>query len=273
MRIFKLLAIAGILSISVGTNAAAQTTKAVAHRGFWNTENSAQNSLASFVKADSIGCYGSEIDVWLTTDDHLIVNHDKVFHGLFMETAPFEKIREIILPNGEKIPTLDEYLAVVREHPETRLVLEMKSLTDYSREDVCAEKIAGLLRKHGLLDRTDIIVFSLNAAMTFKKIFPAGVKIFYLDGDLTPKKIKKLGLAGIDYSVKVLKKHPEWVEQAHKEGVEVNVWTVNSEEDMKYFIDLGVDYITTDNPDRLVKILASYKPTKGKKDKKKTGKQ
>ncbi|MBD5303448.1 MAG: glycerophosphodiester phosphodiesterase [Bacteroides sp.] len=240
-------------------------TKVVAHRGFWNTENSAQNSLASFHKADSIGCYGSEIDVWLTTDDHLVVNHDKVYQGLFMETAPFEEIRALRLPNGEKIPTLDEYLAEVRKHPDTRLVLEMKSLTDYSREDVAANKIAELLRKHGVLDRTDIIVFSLNAAMTFRKLFPTGVKIFYLDGDLTPKKVKKLGLNGIDYSVKVLKKHPEWVKQAHDNGIEVNVWTANTEEDMKYFIDLGVDYITTDHPDQLVNLLKQYKPKKTNK--------
>lgn len=230
-------------------------TKVVAHRGFWKTDNSAQNTLTSFAKADSIGCFGSEIDVWLTVDDHLIVNHDKNFKGLFMETAPFEEIRKITLPNGEKIPTLDEYLAEVRNHPDMKLVLEMKSLTDYSREDVCAKKIAELLCKHGVLDRTDIIVFSLNAAMTFRKIFPVGVKIFYLDGDLSPKKIKKLGLQGIDYSVKVMKKHPEWVEQAHNEGLEVNVWTVNTEEDMKYFHDLGVDYVTTDHPDQMIEFL------------------
>lgn len=242
-------------------------TKVVAHRGFWNTENSAQNTLTSFAKADSIGCFGSEIDVWLTTDDQLIVNHDKNFHGLFMETAPFKEIRKITLPNGEKIPTLDEYLAEVRKHPNTRLILEMKSLTDYSREDVCANMIAEKLRKHGVLDRTDIIVFSLNAAMTFKKLFPAGVKIHYLDGDLTPKKVKKLGLAGIDYAAKVIKKHPEWVQQAHDEGIEVNVWTPNTEEDMKYFIDLGVDYITTDHPDQLISLLKDYKPAKKSKKK------
>lgn len=234
----------------------------MAHRGFWKTENSAQNTLASFAKADSIGCFGSEIDVWLTVDDHLVVNHDKNFHGLFMETAPFEELRKITLPNGEKIPTLDEYLAEVRNHPDMRLVLEMKSLTDYSREDVSAKKIAELLTKHGVLDRTDIIVFSLNAAMTFRKIFPVGVNIFYLDGDLSPKKVKKLGLQGIDYSVKVMKKHPEWVDQAHKEGIEVNVWTVNSEEDMKYFYDLGVDYVTTDHPDKMIEFLKQQR--KGK---------
>ena len=90
--------------------------------------------------------------------------------------------------------------------------------------------------------------------MAFKKLIP-DTKIYYLNGDLAPKSIKKLGLAGIDYSMKVLRKNPEWVKQAHDLGLEVNVWTVDEEADMKYFIDLGLDYITTDYPERLQALL------------------
>ena len=46
-------------------NTSAQT-RVIAHRGFWKTQGSAQNSITSLLKADSIGCYGSEFDVWLT---------------------------------------------------------------------------------------------------------------------------------------------------------------------------------------------------------------
>ena len=35
----------------------AQTTQVIAHRGFWRTEGSSQNSLTALAKADSIGCY------------------------------------------------------------------------------------------------------------------------------------------------------------------------------------------------------------------------
>ena len=33
--------------------------KVIAHRGYWTAPESAQNSLASFTKADAIGAYGS----------------------------------------------------------------------------------------------------------------------------------------------------------------------------------------------------------------------
>lgn len=251
----KMKRIVFFAAISMIAMALSAQVKVVAHRGFWHTGGSAQNSLASFSKADSIGVYGSEIDVWLTVDGELMVNHDKVFKGLPMETTPSSQLRNVILDNGEKMPTLDEYLSLVKTKTGPRLVLEMKSLSDYNREDEAAAKIVKALKEYDLLDRTDIIAFSLNAVMAFRKLLPEGVKIFYLDGDLTPAKVKKMKLDGIDYSVKVLKKHPEWVRKAHESGIEVNVWTVNTEEDMKYFIDLGVDYITTDHPDQLLKLL------------------
>ena len=105
-----------------------------------------------------------------------------------------------------------------------------------------------------MLELTDIIAFSINACMAFKKLIP-DTKIYYLNGDLAPKSIKKLGLAGSAYRMKLLRKNPEWVKQAHDLGSYVIVWTVDSEEDMKYFIGLGVDYITTDYPERLQALL------------------
>ena len=159
-----------------------------------------------------------------------------------------------MLPNGENIPTFDAYLKLVASKPDTRLILEMKSLSDYNREDLAAEKIVRELKKYKVLERTDIIAFSINACLAFKKLLP-DTRIYYLNGDLPPKSIKKLGLAGIDYSMGVLRKHPQWVKEAHELGLEVNVWTVDSEEDMKYFIGLGVDYITTDYPERLQALL------------------
>lgn len=251
----KKLILAAVMLLT-GSAAVAAQPKVISHRGYWTAPNSAQNSLASFTKADSVGVFGSEIDVWLTADDKLIVNHDRVYKGtdINMEKSTLKEITSIVLPNGENIPTLDAYLRLVAAKPDTRLILEMKSLSDLKREDLAAEKIVKALRKYNLLDRTDIIAFSINACLAFKKLMPDG-RIFYLNGDLAPRSIKKLGLTGIDYSMSVLRKNPKWVEQAHKEGLEVNVWTVDTEEDMRYFIDLGVDYITTDYPERLQALL------------------
>ncbi len=235
----------------------AERPRVIAHRGYWTAPGSAQNSLTSFAKADSIGVYGSEFDVWFTANNKLIVNHDRIYKGtkINMEKSTAREIMQIVLPNGkENIPSLDDYLSLAASRPDTRLILEMKSLSDLKREDLAAAKIVKALRKHGVLDRTDIIAFSINACLAFRKLVPE-TRIYYLNGDLPPQSIKELGLAGIDYESTVLRARPEWVEQAHDLGLEVNVWTVDSEQEMRYFIDLGVDYITTNYPERLQALL------------------
>ena len=228
--------------------------KVVAHRGYWKTEGSAQNSLASLSKADSVKCFGSEFDVWLTADDQLVVDHDKSFKGVNMEQDLLKTIRTVILDNGERLPTLDEYLERAKSLPNLRLVLEMKPLSDLNHEDLAVKKIVQALIKHQVLERTDIISFSINACIEFKKALP-DTKIYYLNGDLWPYRIKALGFAGIDYSMSDFQKHPEWIKEAHEQGLEINVWTVDNEEDMRYFIEQGVDYITTNEPELLQRLL------------------
>lgn len=244
----------GILLLTASTIDA--RPKIIAHRGYWRTPGSAQNSLAAFAKADSIGVYGSEMDVWLTADDRLVVNHDRTYQDVDMETSKGRAATALVLPNGEQLPTLDAYLKLAAARPATRLVLELKSLSDPRREDLAARKIVRKLRRYGLVDRTDVIAFSLNACLAFHKLLP-NTKIFYLEGDLAPHSVARLGLTGIDYPMGALRAHPEWVQQAHDRELEVNVWTVDDPQDMEYFIRLGVDYITTNEPVLLQQIIGS----------------
>jgi glycerophosphoryl diester phosphodiesterase len=48
---------------------------------------------------------------------------------------------------------------------------------------------------------------------------------------------------------------PEFVEQSHDHNIRVLVWTVNGKDEMTRLLDLGVDGILTDYPDRLISVL------------------
>jgi len=43
--------------------------------------------------------------------------------------------------------------------------------------------------------------------------------------------------------------------KARQQGMKVVVWTLDQEEHMEQFLDVGVDGIVTNHPDRLIKIL------------------
>lgn len=230
-------------------------TKVIAHRGYWRTDGSAQNSIASLAKADSIGAYGSEFDVWLTADDSLVVNHDRVFKGVNFPEATADEVAAIILDNGEKVPTLKEYMEAAKQYTAPRLILEVKTYgDDKARQTLACEKIVKMVDASGLRDRVDYIAFSLFACTELHRLSPDR-PVYYLNGDVAPAEIKRLGLTGIDYSYKALSRHPEWIEDAKKEGLEVNVWTVDSPEIMDELIARGVDYITTNDPVQLLQRL------------------
>ena len=253
----KALFMAAALLAGVGALQAAQP-KVIAHRGYWNTKGASQNSIRSLVKADSIGCYASEFDVWMTPDGEMIVNHDPTISGVEIQNNLAADVRKKKLDNGEVVPTLDEYLAQAAKL-KTRLVLELKTHDSRARERAAVKKTLDLVKKYGLEDRTDYIVFSKDAFKEYIKQAPKGTKVYFLNGDYTPAQIKFSKGAGIDYSLKVMKKHPEWIKECHNKGLEVNVWTVNEPEDMKWCIEQGVDYITTNEPERLQKMLKTGK--------------
>ena len=105
-----------------------------------------------------------------------------------------------------------------------------------------------MVKKMGLENRMEYITFSLHAMKGFIRLAPAGTPVFYLNGELSPKELKELGAAGLDYHMGVIKKHPEWIKEAHELGLKVNVWTVDEVEDMKSLIEQKVDFITTNEP-------------------------
>ena len=232
--------------------------KVIAHRGFWDTPGAAQNSIASLVKADSIGCYGSEFDVWLTTDNCAMVDHDGNFKGVRIEDSDMKTISAIRLSNGENVPTLEAYLKRARKL-KTKLILEVKTHRDEARTIACADMAMKLVKKYKLTKRTTYIAFSLAATKHLIANAPKGTEVYYLSGDLTPKQLKEIGAAGPDYSWDAIKKNMDWIHQSHALGMKVNVWTVNDENTLRELIDAKVDFITTNNPLLLQKLLKEKK--------------
>ena len=55
-----------------------------------------------------------------------------------------------------------------------------------------------------------------------------------------------------------MKRNEVWFDEARQAGLEINVWTVNNPDDMRYLIEKGVNYITTDKPELLQSILKEY---------------
>lgn len=229
--------------------------KIIAHRGYWQSPGSAQNSIRALIKADSIGCYASELDVWMTADSVLVVNHDSNINGIVIETSKYADIKNQRLSNGETLPTLNEYL-VAAVPLSVRLVCELKVHDSRSREVKAVADILSAVARYGLTSRTDYITFSPTAFKEFCRKAPTECGVYYLNNDYVPAQIRFMGGRGIDYSMRAMRNHPEWIDEAHALGLLVNIWTVDAEADMMWCIEHGADFITTNKPEQLEALLA-----------------
>lgn len=222
-------------------------TQIVAHRGYW--QDNQENSVESLKKAQEFGCWGSEFDLHMSSDNVVVVNHDGVVKGVRIQDNPFEKVKG-------QVPTLDEYLKQGARNKDCVLVLELKPHKSQEREFVLIDKCLEALKARKLLDpkRVAFISFSYPICKELAKRCP-GFTVQYLEGDKSPAQVYADGINGIDYHYSCFKNHPEWVKEAHDLGMSVNVWTVNSEKDIARMIDLGVDQITTNEPALTREIL------------------
>ena len=148
--------ISAAVMLAAAATAVAGTPKVIAHRGYWETEGSAQNSIRSLVKADSIGCYASEFDIWMTKDSVVVLNHDPSINGIVIEKATAAEVCSQKLANGETVPTLEEFCQVAQKLP-IRLVCEVKAHDSQSSERACIKRAIALMKKYGLEDRVDYI--------------------------------------------------------------------------------------------------------------------
>lgn len=245
MKTIKLLFLASALFC--GSSALSAQTKVIAHRGFWDCEGSAQNSVTALHKAAEARVYGSEFDVLITADGIPVVNHDDDIEGFIIEETPYADIRDIKLKNGETLPTLQTYLEEGKKYPELQLILEIKPHKKEENENRAVAAITKMVKDLGIEKQVEYISFSMNICEQLLKQAP-GSQVAYLKSDITPAEIKQRGLTGIDYHFLAFEKHPEWITDAHKEGLTVNAWTVNNENAMKELIKQKVDFITTDKP-------------------------
>ena len=120
---------------------AKRKTKVIAHRGYWKTEGSAQNSIRSLERANEIKVYGSEFDVHLTADNVPVVYHDRKIEGKDIQTAPYAELKDLKLSNGETLPTLEQYLDRAKKLKKTKLIFELKSHATPQRDREAAKVV------------------------------------------------------------------------------------------------------------------------------------
>ena len=222
----------------------------IAHRGASGTEP--ENTLRSFRRALEMGAQWMELDVH-AVKDALIVFHDDHLDrrtngtGIVADRS-LAYIRSLDAGEGEKIPLLGEVMDLISGR--AGINIELKG-------DRTALPVAALLseriRDGGWKpERILVSSFSHTELAEFKARCPdIPIGALFMD---TPSELASIQIRLGCYSVHLARNHVtrETVEEAHRHGMKVFVYTVNKPKNVERMKILGADGVFTDYPDLLI---------------------
>jgi glycerophosphoryl diester phosphodiesterase len=237
----------------------------IAHRG--GRALAPENTFAAFRKAIKLGADYVEIDVRATRDNALVLMHDGTVDRTTNGTGAvadmdLEALRRLdagvkFSPAfaGTKIPTFGNALDLCRNH--INIYLDHK--------EGPLPQILAVLREHGM-ERHVVIYDGLDEAREWKRLAP-DIPVMLSP----PDQYRQVG--GIADLMKligaeVLDGHflewtPALVRAAHRAGAMVyvdNLGVGDNEEGYRHVLEMHVDGIQTDHPDRLLAFLRAARP-------------
>lgn len=226
-----------------------KSTKMIAHRGVSKLEK--ENTMAAFIVGGNRSYFGIETDVHVTKDDKFIIIHDDTTgrvadRCISVENSDYADLRKINIKDIDseccridlKMPNLTEYITICQKYGKVA-VLELKNKIEKYQINAIIKEVEAL----DYLQNTIFISFSFDNLVFVKNIIPdQKVQFLTFDAKGIISKIKPYNMdLGILYKVVT----PELVEECHKNGIEINCWTVDNSEDAMRLIEYGVDYITS----------------------------
>lgn len=243
----------------------------IAHRGA--SAYAAEHTLASYEMAIQMGADYIEIDLQMTKDGKLVAMHDRVVTfdnaqqavtdvtfdeiQLHSPEKAFEKNHlDYTLPHYDdlRIVDLEEILFHFGEN--VNYYIEIKSPKKYPGIE---KELLKQLRKHNLLDRTDIIpkvIIQSFDSQSLKNIFALDPSIpliklykFEEEAHIPKKQLDELTHYASGVGVNSIAVSKKFIDLMHSNNLIVHPYTVNDAETMRFLINLGVNGFFTDRPD------------------------
>jgi glycerophosphoryl diester phosphodiesterase len=235
----------------------------IAHRGF--SSQYPENTLLSFQKALDLGVSWIEFDLQITSDNHLVVMHDRTVDRT---TNGSGEVSDLTLSQiktldagirfhaqfaGECVPTFEETLDLLQNR--AHMAVELK----FENDDPIPQVI-DILRQRNLINQVSISSFDLSKLPEIKKLCPECSTTALLKPENDPN--RDWVAVALDLGVDVFgPRHTHttkaMIDQAHNKNLIVRCWGLGRDQGpgLERLIDLCADGTTTDCPDILQNIL------------------
>ena len=248
----------------------------IAHRG--GRRLGPENTLMTYKRAVELGVDVIELDVRGTKDKKLVALHDATVNRTTNGKGPIHTMTLAQLKKldagfhwspdngrtfpfrGKKIqvPMLSEVFATVAQ---MRINIEIKKNQKELIPALCRQ-----IQQSNMTDKVMVASFDSDILNDFRDQCPAvatstgaaealifyGLQKSHLESIYTPK-AQALQVPENFNKIKVVTRR--FVDAAHSRNMRVHVWTINDTGDMQRLLDLKVDGIMTDDPEKLLRLI------------------
>ena len=234
-------------------------TEIMAHRGA--SAAAPENTLAAVQLAIDSGAQWVEIDVQETADGRVVVIHDsdlKKVGGspLVVRRSTLDELRQVDIGSwfgpefaDQRIPTLEEVLSLSRNRIGVNIELKY-----YGGEVALEQRVIDIVERTGMAEQVVAMSLSYSGIQTLHRLRPdwtVGLLSSVAVGRLAALDVDFLALNGRAATRRLIR-------QAHKQGKQVMVWTVNDAVAMTSAMARGADALITDEPAIAVSVLREF---------------
>jgi len=225
-------------------------TLCIGHRGAKG--HYPENTLPSFEYAIELGCDWVELDVYLV-EGELVVIHDSTVNRTTdgrgrVDAHSLADLRTLDAGGGAQVPTLTEV---------TNLLAGRCGLNVELKGPGTADAVSRALHEliNGGWSPEQILVSSFDHQELAKTdaTFRRGA-LFAKRMNDEWERAERLGAYSVNFSLKNVDQ--ALVDKAHEKGYKIFVYTVNKPKDIRAMLDLGVDGIFSDFPDRVLNMTS-----------------
>ncbi len=236
-------------------------TEIFGHRGA--SGMAPENTIEAFALARDMKADGVELDVQLTKDGEIVVIHDEIIDrtsdhkGRVMEYT-LEQLRTFNFNYGHKdyafcaIPTLKEVLDLLAP---TKMKINIELKTGIFHYPGIEEKVLDLVSGYGIDQRIIYSSFNHESVLKIRKMKPdAYCGMLHNDGFID------IAAYAAHYGMNAL--HPikffllddEYLAKAAEHHLDINSWTINTDEEIELALRKGINVLITNYPDRALAI-------------------
>jgi glycerophosphoryl diester phosphodiesterase len=230
-----------------------------AHRG--GSALAPENTMDAFDRGLAVGADGLELDVHLSRDGVVVVHHDQTLDRTTSLKGPIAD-RTADELRSAAVPTLADVLA---RYCAPRVIVELKV-----NSEALARAAVDVVRRAGAVDRVCFGSFGWRVLRSVRSLEPAVATsaareevrwALYRSWCRWPvHRVSYSGYQVPELAGRTRVVSPRFVEYAHRSGLAVQVWTVDTEAAARRLLDWGVDAVITDRPDVVVPVVLSSRP-------------